>query len=139
MLERLISCRLDYFLVSESIMMAGREINVMVLPSSGSNDWPLSFEWERIVVNLRRPFRFETFWLLKPDFLDKLKEWWEDLPSIRGTRMYDFQQNLKLLKNKIKKWNSDSFGNSFREKKELDSKIQEVQQKGMQNDFSEEI
>ena len=59
-----ISCLLDHFLVSESIMMARRELNVMLLPSSGSNHWPLSFEWERIGVNLRRPFRFETFWLL---------------------------------------------------------------------------
>ena len=53
--------------------------------------------------------------------------------------MYQFQQKLKLLKSNIKKWNKESFGNIFQDKKELDSKIQEVQIKGMQSGFSDEI
>ena len=61
------------------------------------------------------------------------------MPPIRGTRMYQYQQNLKLLKNKIKKWNKESFGNIFQAKKELDRKIQEVQIKRMQSSFSDEI
>ena len=60
------------------------------------------------------------------------------MPPIRGTRMYQFQQNLKLLK-KIKKWNKESFGNIFQPKKELDRKIQEVEVKGMKSGFSDEI
>ena len=54
-------------------------------------------------------------------------------------RMYQFQQNLKLLKSKIKKWNKDSFGNIFQAKKELDKKVKEVQIKGIQSGFSDEI
>ena len=34
--ERGITCRLDFFLVSESIMMDGGELRVVVLPSSDS-------------------------------------------------------------------------------------------------------
>ena len=50
---------------------------------------------------------------------------------IRRTRMYQFQQKLKILKSNIKKWNTESFGNIFQAKLELDSKIKEVQTKGM--------
>ena len=61
------------------------------------------------------------------------------MPTIIGTWMYQFQQKLKLLKSNIKKWNKDSFGNIFQAKKELDNKIKEVQIKGMQSGFSDEI
>ena len=72
-------------------------------------------------------FHFEKFWLLQADFQEKLKEWWEEMPTIRGTRMYQFQQKLKLLKLKIKNWNKESFGNIFKAKAELDGKIKEAQ------------
>ena len=45
--------------------------------------------------------------------------------------MYQFQQKLKFLKAKIKKWNKESFGNIFKENVELNDKIKEVQTKGM--------
>ena len=120
-------------------MNAGGELSVVVLPSSSSDHWPIDLDWESVGVNLGGPFRLEKLWLLQANFPEKLKEWWEEMPLIRGTRMYQFQQNLKLLKNKIKKWNKESFGNNFQAKKELDSKIQEVQIKGMQSGFSDEI
>ena len=53
--------------------------------------------------------------------------------------MYQFQQNIKILKSKIKTWNKESFDNIFKEKVELDGKIKEVQIKGMQNGIIEEI
>ena len=53
------------------------------------------------------------------NFHEKLQEWWEDFPPIRGTRMYQFQQKLKLLKYNIKKWNKESFGNIFQAKQAL--------------------
>ena len=137
--DRGITCRLDRFLVFESIMMTGVNIRVIVLTSTGFNHWPVSLEWGNVEVNLRRTFRFEKFQLVQADFLEKLKEWWEAMPTIRGTRMYQFQKKLKLLKSKIKKWNKDSFGNIFQSKQELDRKIKEVQIQGMQSSFSDEI
>ena len=39
--DRGITCHLDWFLVFESIMMAGGELSVVVLPSLSSDNWPL--------------------------------------------------------------------------------------------------
>ena len=82
---------------------------------------------------------FEIFWLLQVDFPGKLKEWWEEIPTIKGTQMYQVQQKLKILKTKIKKWNKKYFGNIFKEKAELEGKIKEVQMKGIQNAFTMDI
>ena len=113
--DRGISCRLDRFLLLESVMMASCNLKAVVLATAGSDQWTISLEWEDIGVNPRTPFRFEKLWILQLDFHEKLKEWWESSPPIRGTRMYQFQQKIKLLKGHIKKWNKESFGNIFQE------------------------
>ena len=61
------------------------------------------------------------------------------MATIIGTCTYQFKQNLKLLKSKIKKWNKEYFGNVFKEKAELEGKIKEVQIKGIQNAFTVDI
>ena len=50
MADRHIACRLDRFLVSESIMESGSEIHSLVLPVVGSDHCPIEFN--RIIVPL---------------------------------------------------------------------------------------
>ena len=66
--DRGIACRLDRFLLLESIMMAGGTLRVVVLPTAGSDHWPITLAWDNVGVNPCRPFRFEKFWLLQPYF-----------------------------------------------------------------------
>ena len=54
--DRGISCRLDLLLVSESIIMKGGEMKAPVLPSAGSDHWPISLKWKNVGVNPCRPF-----------------------------------------------------------------------------------
>ena len=53
--------------------------------------------------------------------------------------MYQFQQKLKLLKDNIKKWNKEYFGNIFQEKQVLECKMQLNKPQGMSMGFSEEL
>ena len=53
--------------------------------------------------------------------------------------MFQFQQKLKLLKDSIKKWNKESFGNIFQAKQALECKMQTNQDQGMSMGFSEEL
>ena len=55
---------LDQFLVDESIMKAGGELSVVVLPSAGSDHWPIDLDWESVGVNLGRSFRLEKVWII---------------------------------------------------------------------------
>ena len=50
--------------------------------------------------------------------------------------MYNFKQNLKGLKDKIKKWNKEEFGNIFREKRRLEVHLQEIQTIGTNEGYS---
>ena len=83
-----IACLLDHFLVSESIMMNGGELKVSVLPSARSDHWPIKLEWDNVGTNLRRPFRFEIFWLDHPDFQPLIQQWWKDFHPSEGTPIY---------------------------------------------------
>ena len=50
--------------------------------------------------------------------------------------MYNFQQNLKGLKTKIKKWNKEEFGNIFRDKRRLEVPLHEIQTIGTNEGYS---
>ena len=53
--------------------------------------------------------------------------------------MYQFRQKLKLLKDNIKKWNKESFGNIFQDKQALECKMKLNQAQGMSMGFLEEL
>ena len=50
--------------------------------------------------------------------------------------MYEFQQKLKGLKERLKKWNKEEFRNIFADKKSLGSRLLEVQSKGMNEGYA---
>ena len=50
--------------------------------------------------------------------------------------MYKFQNKLKGLQERIKKWNKDEFGNIFADKKIPESLLQEVQVIGMNDGYT---
>ena len=69
--DRGIACRLDRFLLSESVMMVGGNLRVVVLPMTGSDHWLVCLLMEIEGPHNKRPFRFEKFWLSLPDFKSK--------------------------------------------------------------------
>jgi hypothetical protein len=48
--------------------------------------------------------------------LDNIKLWWQETQNIQGIPMYHFQQRLKYIKAKLKKWNKEVFGDIFKDK-----------------------
>ena len=134
-----IASRLDRFLISESCFTNRGDINATVLPSAGSDHWPVCLKWSAGGSQGRKPFRFESFWLTHPDIPQLVNSWWKETEDLRDRSMYKFQQRLKSIKIKIKDWNRDHFGNIFQEKARLERRLVELQQKGMQDDFSEDI
>ena len=69
--------------------------------------------WSGLGSQPKKPFRFEQFWMANPNVEDKMKTWWDEMHSNQSPNMWSFQQNLKALKSKIKKWNKEEFGNIF--------------------------
>ena len=74
--------------------------------------------------------------MVNPNFNENVKTWWAELHSNQVANMWSFQQNLKALKSKIKKWNKEEFGNIFMEKNRLEIRLQEIQSIGLNEGYS---
>ena len=61
------------------------------------------------------------------------------MEPIRGTLMYQFQQKLRKLKAKTCTWNKEEFGEIFQENKLLEDKLEELQQEGMDNGYTNDL
>lgn len=123
-----IASRLDHFLVSEDLITLDVHFEASILPSLGSDHWPISLSFDIKEVPKNRPFRFKLSWLRDPTFLDKVKYWWQS-SNIQGrNRMHTFQLQLKHLKNEIKIWNKTHFGNIQTSMSNLQDRMKQVQQ-----------
>ena len=74
--DRHIASRLDRFLVSEQVVTGRGDVGASVLTSAGSDHWPINLEWGNTGIFIKRPFRFENFWLQHKDIRELMKEWW---------------------------------------------------------------
>ncbi|KAL4203664.1 hypothetical protein AMTRI_Chr01g129100 [Amborella trichopoda] len=66
------------------------------------------------------PFRFQYVWTEHPDFLDVVKDVWQE--QITGSPMFRIAKNLHMLKKKLKVWNKNIFRN-------MDTNIDELMAK----------
>eukprot|EP00253_Pinus_taeda_P019787 PITA_19787 len=136
--DRLIASRLDRFLISESIIMDGITTESDILPSGGSDHWPISLIVEVLGTPRNKPFRFEKFWLDHPNFLEMVKKWWSEPLEVSGSKMFNLQKKLKTTKQKIKGWNKTVFGNIFQEKVILENKLEQIHRDGAAGNLSVE-
>ncbi|GMQ08395.1 hypothetical protein CsSME_00052136 [Camellia sinensis var. sinensis] len=56
------------------------------------------------------PFRFENMWLEHPSFKEAFEEWW-NTATYQGWEGYKFMRKLKVIKENVKQWNREIFGN----------------------------
>eukprot|EP00253_Pinus_taeda_P028466 PITA_28466 len=128
--EHLISSRLDRFLVSENLLLDGRNLESSILPSGGSDHWPISLVIEVPGPPRNKPFRFEKFWIEHPNFLTMVEKWWAEPLVEEGTKMFNLQNRLKNVKLKLKDWNHTVFGNIFQEKATIEQKLEQIHKEG---------
>ncbi|RVW81972.1 Transposon TX1 uncharacterized 149 kDa protein [Vitis vinifera] len=97
------------FLVSPSWLDKFSGVIQRRLPRPVSDHFPILLEGG----GLRRgpsPFRFENMWLKVEGFLDLVRSWWREI-EVRGTTSYRLAAKTKELKQKLKVWNREVFGN----------------------------
>eukprot|EP00253_Pinus_taeda_P010319 PITA_10319 len=136
--DKLIASRLDRFLISESILLDGTIIESDILPSGGSDHWPVSLMVEVSGTPRNKPFRFEKFWLDHPNFQEMIKKCWSEPLEGSGSKMFNLQRKLKLTKQHIKDWNKNVFGNIFQEKIILENKLEQLHKQGIGGNLSAE-
>eukprot|EP00253_Pinus_taeda_P021628 PITA_21628 len=123
-----IASKLDKFLISDNSVYLGGDITAEILPHSGSDHWPISLEWQRSGNTTGRPFRFEEFWLTHPNFKGFIRSTWNTFIPLEGSKMFQFQHKLKHLKQLLKHWNQETFGNIFQAQQDLNKEMADLQQ-----------
>jgi len=108
-------------------MELGSHLESHILPKAGSDHWPLALQFELGEPPKYKPFRFEKFWLMHPDFKRLAASWWEQAEIDHGTCMYKLQQRLKNFKQQLKLWNKNCFGNIFQNIKAIENRMEEIQ------------
>lgn len=107
--ETAVCRRLDRFLFSEAWEDSFPQVKQLALARVTSDHCPIQLD----TSNLKwgpGPFRFENMWLEHPDFKKNFKLWWGE-DQIFGWEGYKFSRRLKTLKQKMKNWNKEVFGN----------------------------
>lgn len=134
-----IALRLDRFLATEALVSLDMYYEAGILPTLGSDHWPIRLEIDVKESPQNRPFRFELFWLRDLGFMEKFKNWWCS-NLIRGhNNMHSFQLHLKQLKAEIKRWNHTEFGNIHQDQIRLNEKMKAIQQQIILHGWTEEL
>ncbi|KAK9279089.1 hypothetical protein L1049_012764 [Liquidambar formosana] len=92
-----------------------------------SDNCPLLFVANKITSSGARPFRFINAWTMHPSFKDFVSKSLSS-NSFYGCPMFILQGKLKLLKQRLKVWNKEVFGNIDDRVKSLQTSLYEVQQ-----------
>jgi hypothetical protein len=101
--------RLDRFLVSPDWEVKFPGSLQKRLPRLCSDHFPILLDCGGVHWG-PRPFKFENMWLKAEGFMDRVRIWWESY-RFQGSPSFIFSQKLKALKNDLKRWNEQEFGN----------------------------
>ncbi|KAL0293654.1 UNVERIFIED_CONTAM: hypothetical protein Sradi_6925200 [Sesamum radiatum] len=103
--------RLDRVLYSKDWTDLFNITRVTHLSRRLSDHHPLLITADRTENRWPSSFRFQQMWVSHQNFLETAKRWWS-LP-IHGSGMYKLQQKLYRMKEHLKMWNKQTFGNIF--------------------------
>jgi len=118
--------------------MQGITLDYNILLWGGFDHWLVQLEASFQTTPKNIPFRFEKFWIDHPSFKEIIKQWWREEQSDKGTRMFKLHKKLKYIKNNLKEWNRDTFGNINKDKKNIEENMKKLQETYMREGYTED-
>jgi hypothetical protein len=128
--------RIDRFLLSSDWEDHFSYLVQKALPCFVSNHCPISLD-SGTYIRGKSYFKFENMWLRHEDFTGKVWGWWGSY-DFQGSSSFVLASKLKVLKEDIKKWNRESFGDVHIKKLELMRELQDLESKENQGLFTGE-
>ncbi|XP_057829385.2 uncharacterized protein LOC131040463 [Cryptomeria japonica] len=115
--------KLDRFFLAGDWNLAPLIFEAEVLAISGLDHFPVSLVVQKDEVLLQCPFKVEKMWLRELGFRDQVVGWWKEAPMLDGFLAFQFFKKLSYVKQKLKSWNREVFGNIFDEKRRIDGDL----------------
>uniref|UniRef100_A0A2N9J5V1 Reverse transcriptase domain-containing protein n=1 Tax=Fagus sylvatica TaxID=28930 RepID=A0A2N9J5V1_FAGSY len=107
--ENISMSRIDRFLISADWEDRYPDTSQKILPRPLSDHYPILLEVGSMLRD-KIPFRFENMWLKTEGFVERIQHWWSSYSFI-GPPSLVLACKLKALKEDLKKWNHQEFGN----------------------------
>ncbi|XP_019450480.1 PREDICTED: uncharacterized protein LOC109352716 [Lupinus angustifolius] len=117
--------RLDRALCNEEWLDIWTQVSCCTLPRIASDHFPLLFSSCSIIFNQPTPFRFHKMWVSHSDCKRLVSVTWSK--SVIGCPMFVLAQNLRMLKQELKEWNKNVFGNIHLRVSQAKLKVEEIQ------------
>ncbi|XP_058763718.1 uncharacterized protein LOC131637147 [Vicia villosa] len=100
--------RIDRFLLSHKVVNRWEVIGKMIDDRDISDHYPIwiltdKYNWGP------KPFKFNNEWFLFDSFIPFVEKEWKSL-KVEGRGDFVLKEKLRLLKDKLKRWNKDVFG-----------------------------
>ncbi|VFQ70835.1 unnamed protein product [Cuscuta campestris] len=117
--------RLDRVMIHLDLLAFFQDVELHHLAKANSDHKPILLHCNDQIPNTPKPFRFLNTWTLHENFLHTVKLSWENSPTTGGMR--GLLQKLKAVKQTLKKWNKDTFGNIHSKLKEAEARANQSQ------------
>jgi hypothetical protein len=118
--------RLDRSICSLDFIDTCSSISCSTLTKTRSDHFPLLLDFQSSNARHASSFRFMSMWLLHPTCKDEIINIWNT--SIAGCPMFVLCKKLKLLKDRLKVWNKETFGNVHDQLKKAEDKVNIIQE-----------
>lgn len=137
---RITERRLDRAICNQLWLDSCVSLAVTSLTRHKSDHFPILLDSKTTSTQTATPFRFMKMWLLHEDCKRIVSETWNS--TVVGNPMFVLANKLKALKDKLKDWNHNIFGNVHVLVKEVDDKLDGIQSfidnHGMTDDLLEQ-
>jgi hypothetical protein len=129
--------RLDRVVCNQSWLDMCSASTVTTLIKQRSDHFPLLLDVQLTFVPFVSNFKFMKMWTLHPGCKNVVEDCWNT--SVLGCPMFILSKKLKLLKEKLKTWNKDCFGNVHTLVTSAEQRLQLVQDQIQQNGHSDTL
>jgi len=117
--------RLDKAVCNHLWLDSYQSLAVSTLIKQNSDHFPLLIDFKTTNTTFASQFRFMKMWSLHPDCKKLIEDFWNI--QVTGSPMFVLSHKLKVLKERLKRWNRDIFVNVYVLVKETEEKLKSLQ------------
>lgn len=118
--------RLDRVCCNDDWLSSWSEVSRCTLNRSQSGHFPILMTLKKNAISHASSFKFMKMWAEHDDCFNLIATSWNT--SVSGYPMFILSQKLKTLKNALKSWNKDKFGNVHAKVKSAEENVNRIQQ-----------